>query len=616
MESCTVTGNGAEIAGGVFLAPFIAKGNTAAGIRDLPKPSSAPWRRGGETKNGLEMIFENTILWGNCALDSATSEGAFYYPASFECCDVDSGEIEVSTEGLVTWVGDNLFVDPMFCSAVECSTIWQDFPYAPDSNFRLDPASPCAAINSPVCGLIGALGEGCSECVVRRVPIPYPTIQAGIDAAQPCDTVLVACGTYYESGIDMKSGIYVTSETGEPDCVTITGQKGGMIFSCMGVDDAASIVGFTLTGGSQGAMYCWESSLTVRNCLFTGNTVSVYGGGALHCHYASPVLEHCDFVDNVAAYYGGAVYVYQSNVNLTDCTFSGNSCDYDGGGMHAKQSTVVLTDCRFMENTAEDGGGLYSNRSAVTLEGCVFWGNMADGGGGLRCYWSDPVIRSCTFAGNVAPTYSAMFLWSGNRSSIENTIIAFNGSGDWIGCYDDGSIPSLVCCDVYGNSQGDWIAPIADQQGNAGNMSNDPLFCDLESGDCRLELGSPCADAPGCGLIGALAAGCEVTRVVEGAWEEPAAFRLESIIPNPFNPSTEITFSIPSSSGRSEVTLAVYNALGQRVRRLVNEELSAGVHRAFWDGRDENGVGVASGIYFCNLRWGGESETKRMVLLK
>ncbi len=92
-----------------------------------------------------------------------------------------------------------------------------------------------------------------------HVPGEQPTIEAGIVAASAGDTVLVACGTYYEYDIRaMKSGVCLTSETGLAECVTIDAQQQDGVFYCSGVDSLASIVGFTITGGSNnngGGMY-------------------------------------------------------------------------------------------------------------------------------------------------------------------------------------------------------------------------------------------------------------------------------------------------------------------------------------------------------------------------
>ena len=69
---------------------------------------------------------------------------------------------------------------------------------------------------------------------------------------------------------------------------------------------------------------------------------------------------------------------------------------------------------------------------------------------------------------------------------------------------------TLTCCDIYGNAGGDWVGCIADQYGINGNISEDPLFCDLPGGDLHLNENSPCAapQQPTCGQIGALGIGC------------------------------------------------------------------------------------------------------------
>jgi hypothetical protein len=103
---------------------------------------------------------------------------------------------------------------------------------------------------------------------------------------------------------------------------------------------------------------------------------------------------------------------------------------------------------------------------------------------------------------------------------------------------------------------------------------------------------------------GAMARGSVVVSVVT----PPSAYALEQNYPNPFNPSTTITYALPRSG---HITLAVYDLLGKRVRTLVDESQDIGVHKIVFDGH-----GLASGVYFCNLRAGTFSATRRLLLLK
>lgn len=103
---------------------------------------------------------------------------------------------------------------------------------------------------------------------------------------------------------------------------------------------------------------------------------------------------------------------------------------------------------------------------------------------------------------------------------------------------------------------------------------------------------------------------------------QPATLALEQNAPNPFNPTTAIRFSIPEI-GR--VYLAVYDVNGRLVRVLIDGELSVGAHEVTWDGRDEVGHEVASGVYLARLQYraSGSSPTnghaaavRRMVLVR
>ncbi len=100
--------------------------------------------------------------------------------------------------------------------------------------------------------------------------------------------------------------------------------------------------------------------------------------------------------------------------------------------------------------------------------------------------------------------------------------------------------------------------------------------------------------------------------------EIPGSYSLAQNYPNPFNPSTEITYGLPE---RSEVTISVFDLLGQEVRRLLDGIQPAGNHIAVWDGNNASGSAMASGIYFFRLEARGEhsppfSKVRKMLLLR
>jgi flagellar hook assembly protein FlgD len=87
-----------------------------------------------------------------------------------------------------------------------------------------------------------------------------------------------------------------------------------------------------------------------------------------------------------------------------------------------------------------------------------------------------------------------------------------------------------------------------------------------------------------------------------------------SAYPNPFNPKTEIRFHLEESAN---LELDIYDLAGRHLRGLVKPSfLEAGEHRVSWDGRDERGVPLSAGIYFCSLKAGLRSESMKLVLLK
>lgn len=345
----------------------------------------------------------------------------------------------------------NFRADPLFCDPAT-------------GDLRLHSSSPCA--DAPGCGQVGALGVGCVPQTFYVATWgsdatgdgtegnPFATIAHAYTQAAAGDAIEVACGTYPEHDIDLKSGVTLRSATGLPECATIDAGGSGRIFATAYADSATRVDGFTLTGGfadNGGAVYC------------TGN--------------ARPRLTHCRLSGNRATSSGGAVCATGGAVpSLAYCTLSGDS--------------------------AAVGGAIGCDGGAVALDHCTLYGNTAVLGSGLFCY---------------------MF----GTSAVDHSIIAFGAGGEAVYCGWVGP-PVMTCSDVYGNAGGDWVGCIQDQAGINGNLWADPLFCDTVAGEFTVRSYSPCADAPGCGLVGACGVGCDfrITSVTDVGNDQGREVRL------------------------------------------------------------------------------------------
>lgn len=93
----------------------------------------------------------------------------------------------------------------------------------------------------------------------------------------------------------------------------------------------------------------------------------------------------------------------------------------------------------------------------------------------------------------------------------------------------------------------------------------------------------------------------------------PQSIRLMQNYPNPFNPRTEISYELYKCSN---VQIDIFSVTGQRVRSLANVEKAAGKHSVVWDGTDDVGRNVASGLYFCTLTAEGQQEMRKMILAR
>jgi hypothetical protein len=457
------------------------------------------------------------------------------------------------------------------------------------------------------------------------------TIMAGMDSASAGDTVMAMCGTYYERAIAVKSGVYLTSETGSPDCVTIDAQQMDRVLYCNGLDSTTYIVGLTLKSGKKldnfgGGICCDNAKPRIKNCVIR-DCSSGYQGGGLYLYHADVRITDCDFTSNTSGTGGGGMYIRYSKAIVTGCEITGNQQQTNGnygGGVASLHSVSKFTDCIFSANYSIVGfGGAFGSKDtdSASFSGCLFANNIAtaggrgSGGGALEigmwgtsnaCYAE---LENCTFSGNKK---GAVEFYVGT-AYFTNCIIAFSQLGYAFSLPGTGAVePLLTCCDIYGNEDGDWVGAIADQYGINGNICEDPIFCDAAGNNFSLQSDSPCLNADPCGTIGAYGLGCESQALVpsEGG---TGGLRVHPATPSPFGRSTRIDFSLPAA-GR--VRVEIFDIKGELVATPLDRQLNAGDAAVTWDGVDSRSQQVRSGVYFARITAGAERATVRMLLLR
>ncbi|MDX2474409.1 MAG: T9SS type A sorting domain-containing protein [Candidatus Krumholzibacteria bacterium] len=403
---------------------------------------------------------------------------------------------------------------------------------------------------------------------------PGDQIGAAVAGAAVGDTVLVHCGTYSEQGVQMGSGVTLRSETGDPDCVVIETDGTNPILTCEGLIGTTRIEGFTFTVKTGGM------------------TIPVSRGAGVYIKDAAPIVSNCIFLD-LRAGYGGAVYCGNGAVpTFSGCSFERNSAVAVGGALNCVGSSgPVMVNCLFVGNWAEGGGDVI---------------NASQG--------AQPWIISCTLADNGVQAGGAASLLAWNAGTIKvNNSIVFNQQGqrEWTG--DFGSVPTVACSDFS-----NWPGLLADQNGQNGNFSADPLFCGGASSTSHYSLDelSPCVAAAtmGCGRVGAFQVGCAVSGVEEIPGQNIALVTmLRGNYPNPFNPSTTIRYNL-QTEGRVEI--AIYDMAGRCVRRLVDDVRPAGSHEVLWNGKDHEARACGTGVYFVRYKTKHDLHTSRLSLIK
>jgi len=241
---------------------------------------------------------------------------------------------------------------------------------------------------------------------------------------------------------------------------------------------------------------------------------------------------------------------------------------------------------------------------------------VTDGGGGAIISWCDPrsgdldvYAQRLDASGAVQWSFDGLSIASGAGDQQCNRIEEY-GTGSAVIAYVDDSSGNLDirAQHIDGSGTMHWGPNGICVCSAAGDQDNIVMTTDGEGGAIIAW-----DDTRTCEWEEIYASRITNSVTTGGDSEPPAVVALYQNHPNPFNPSTTISFSLPTPS---HVSLRIYDTSGRLVRSLLDADCDAGRREEIWDGRDDMGRELSSGVYFCRIEAGTIMETRKMVLLR
>jgi len=459
---------------------------------------------------------------------------------------------------------------------------------------------------------------------------PFASIQSAIDASADGDTVMLAPGVYteglvqfYNKSVVLGSNILLANDTSYTSSTVINASDSGFTALIYNADNI-EINGLTFVGGSA---FQWGTilqiervgnfelkhcriqdflqedswvvfareceSVLIQSCEFRNNQEHSSRDGMVYLEVESSQVLNSIF-DNNSATTGSALRYEGRSHQIIGSVFKNNSNVYDEGGVIWAQSGAEL---------AIDSCAIFDNSSGVSLNGM-----------------SPPASLSITNSTIANNGYGINYLEGYSPSEtrpdvlIQNTIF-WDQVTDIVSTTYDGDYGYLFEGKIHiSNSLIDTSEGWSIYNDGASNIHEDPLFCNFDSDSSYfLSSISPCIDTGMNGeSMGVYGIGC-VEPVSIDDQTIPTNFTLEQNYPNPFNPSTAFRYAIPVES---TVSLVIFDIQGREVKTFQPESKVAGWYLQTWNGLNDSGVPVASGVYLTRLKSGSYSKTIKMLYLK
>ena len=400
---------------------------------------------------------------------------------------------------------------------------------------------------------------------VIYVPAEQPTIQSGIDIASDGDTIMVAPGTYYENiNISQKNGIHIIGDSTET--TIIDGSSNG------------NVVIFNYSSGS-------IKNFTIRN---SGNN-SLYHSG-IFTAFSEVIIESNIILNNNRGLSIGnsSMATISNNIIINNSGYIVISFHYSDGII---RYNLITSNSRAID----------TYRSCPDIINNTIIGDQSNIGLVL-----DPSDES-VIKNNIISNFHIGLLVQGSEHSVtDNFIISYNNTWDnFLSNY----------WEEYGPYYDFYSSPFTPTPGD-GDIQFDPLFVDQENGDYHLLENSPCIDAgdpqspydPD-GTIADIGA----FYYHQTSYSNDQILNKNDVIisnyPNPFNPSTTISFELKK---KENVSIEIYNIKGQLISKLIdNKEYNSGLHAIVW-----NNDNASSQVYLCVAKIGNNIYSKKLLLLK